>query len=317
MEYLVKWNRAKKAIAEAKSVDELKKIRNQAEAYRYALKQAGEAPEVVNMASEIKLRAERRAGEFLKKAEKQKPGEYQRSRGKIVASYKELGIDHNQAHRWQKMAVIPEEEFEEYIENNLKVPDGLSTAGALKMLNDLELNKRRTKKVVLPKGKYSLIYADPPWEYRIEKGARGLTKDQYPVMSLEDISNLDISNLTAEDCILFLWATSPLLEDAFSVINSWGFMYRTSIVWVKTESMGLGYYVRVNHELLLICKKGEHLTPAPKSRPDSVIYSKRRKHSQKPDEVYKIIEKMYPADKKIELFARNKRKGWSSWGNEV
>jgi len=114
-----------------------------------------------------------------------------------------------------------------------------------------------------------------------------------------------------------LWATSPLLEDAFSVINSWGFMYRTSIVWVKTESMGLGYYVRVNHELLLICKKGEHLTPAPKSRPDSVIYSKRRKHSQKPDEVYKIIEKMYPSDKKIELFARNKKKGWSSWGNEI
>jgi len=98
------------------------------------------------------------------------------------------------------------------------------------------------------------------------------------------------------------------------VMKSWGFEYKTNLTWVKNQ-MGVGHYVRGRHELLLLGIKGKIGTPI--IVPDSVINAKRRKHSQKPDQVYEIIESMYPNKKYIELFARNQREGWTSWGDEI
>ena len=120
----------------------------------------------------------------------------------------------------------------------------------------------------------------------------------------------------AENSILFLWATNPKLQEALEVLEAWGFEYKTNMVWVK-DKIGVGYYFRGQHELLLVGIKGSMGVPEEQNRPASVLNSDRTKHSEKPQEVYTLIEKMYPNRKYLELFARNKREGWESWGNEI
>lgn len=168
----------------------------------------------------------------------------------------------------------------------------------------------------LPQNKYQVIYADPPWKYDFSETTTREIENQYPTMKLIDICNLNIKDISADDSVLLLWVTSPKLLEGIEVINSWGFNYRTSLVWVK-DKIGMGYYVRSRHELLLIAKKGNLPVPQPSDRPDSAIMAKRGKHSKKPEIVYELIEKMYKQLKKIELFSRKERKGWKAWGNQV
>jgi len=113
-----------------------------------------------------------------------------------------------------------------------------------------------------------------------------------------------------------MWATAPKLEEAFQVLNSWGFTYKTCAIWDK-EKKGMGYYFRINHELLLVATKGSFPTPADANRVDSIIKSPYEGHSKKPQVIYEIIEAMYPNIPKIELFCRSPRDGWDAWGNEV
>lgn len=135
-------------------------------------------------------------------------------------------------------------------------------------------------------------------------------------MQLADICAMPVSEIAAPDSVLFLWATSPKLAEAMQVVSSWGFDYRTSMVWTKPQ-LGLGYYARIQHELLLIATRGNPGTPTPPNRPRSVQHFPRGKHSQKPDLFYDLIERMYPAPTKLELFARRARPGWMAWGNEA
>lgn len=162
--------------------------------------------------------------------------------------------------------------------------------------------------------KYAVIYADPPWEYDWNKSESRDLDNQYPQMSLEDIKALDVPS--GDDAVLFLWATSPKLEEALQVMNAWGFEYRTNMVWVK-DRVGMGYYARQQHELLLIGKRGELPVPEPEVRPPSVFTHPRLQHSEKPEPFYSLLESMYPDLPKIELFARNKRDGWDRWGNQA
>ena len=118
------------------------------------------------------------------------------------------------------------------------------------------------------------------------------------------------------DAVLFLWVPGSCLPEAFEVLEAWRFSYVTNIVWIKNV-VGLGNWVRNQHELLLIGRRGNMPCPLPANRPPSVIQAPRREHSQKPDAAYALIERMYPGLPKLELFARNIRPGWSAWGNEV
>jgi len=164
----------------------------------------------------------------------------------------------------------------------------------------------------LPDDKYEVIYADPPWNYD-NSGFAQSAASQYPTMSIDDICELRIDKLTVHNSVLFLWATSPLLPDAFKVIEAWGFNYKASMVWVKDRAPGMGWWINTKHELLLIaCKDINH----PAIKLDSVIRASVTIHSKKPAEFYEAIEEMYPESKKIELFARQARKGWEAWGNE-
>lgn len=164
--------------------------------------------------------------------------------------------------------------------------------------------------------RYPVIYADPPWRYEHSKTVSREIENQYPTMSLEEICELPIIDLAADDAVLFLWTTSPKLEESFAVIDCWGFKYRTCMVWDK-ERIGMGYYARQQHELLLICARGELPVPEPTNRPRSVQRIPRDpEHSAKPEEFYSLIESMYPEYNRIELFARNQRDGWAVWGNQ-
>lgn len=174
-------------------------------------------------------------------------------------------------------------------------------------------NKIETPK--LPTGKYNIIYADPAWKYEFCSDDADQIEQHYDTMELEDIKNLKVPS--AENAILYLWATAPKLQEAIEVLNAWGFTYRTCAVWDK-QHIGMGYWFRGQHELLLVGVKGEFNAPEPTKRVSSVYSEKRTKHSKKPDYYYKLIEQMFPDGKYLELFARNKfNDKWTVWGNEI
>lgn len=164
--------------------------------------------------------------------------------------------------------------------------------------------------------RYPVIYADPPWRYEyIETESRAI-ENQYPTMTLDEIKALDLDAIALDDCVLFMWATSPKLAEAFEVLRAWGFEYRTCAVWDK-QKIGMGYYFRQQHELLLVAVRGQPMTPAPANRPSSVLSFPRGEHSAKPVEVYELIEAMYPELPKLEMFCRSPREGWGAWGNQA
>jgi N6-adenosine-specific RNA methylase IME4 len=172
-------------------------------------------------------------------------------------------------------------------------------------------------------GKYKVIYADPPWAYNDRKMSKqGGVNTHYPTMKMDDLMNLNVKDITDDDCILFLWVTFPFLEDSFKLIEAWGFTYKTiGFNWVKknkkSDSLfwGLGNWTRSNSELCLLCVKGKPKRVA--KNVHSVIMSKVESHSKKPDETKDRIIALCGNVPRIELFARQKTKGWHVWGNEV
>jgi len=168
---------------------------------------------------------------------------------------------------------------------------------------------------------FEVILADPPWLFETwGEGDRNVS-NKYDLMSTDDICKLSLPS--AENCTLFLWACWPKLYDALQVIEAWGFEYKTiGWVWVKANKSGfgfftgMGYSTRANSEPCFIATKGKPLRVQNKGI-QSLIYSPVREHSRKPDDQYRKIESLYPNHSYLELFARRKRQGWASWGNEV
>jgi N6-adenosine-specific RNA methylase IME4 len=175
---------------------------------------------------------------------------------------------------------------------------------------------------------YKVIYADPPWTFATysRKGKGRSPEAYYDCMSLADIKALPVADWAAEDCVLLLWATDPLLQKAFDIIESWGFTYKTvGFYWTKTKKaelfynersffMGLGFWTRANPEPCLLATRGH-----PRRRRADVaklIVSPRREHSRKPDEVYERVEALCEGPY-LEMFARFSRPGWDRWGIEA
>lgn len=173
--------------------------------------------------------------------------------------------------------------------------------------------------VKAPDGKYRVIYADPPWSYSNDVsagfGGNASASDHYPCMSIQELCDLPIKDIAEDNAVLFMWVTSPLLEECFPVIKAWGFNYKTSMVWDKMKH-NVGHYVSVRHELLLICTRGSCTPDSNKLLPSVVSIERSKVHSQKPEEFRKMIEQMYTHGNKIELFARTKTEGWEVYGNE-
>lgn len=172
--------------------------------------------------------------------------------------------------------------------------------------------------------KYQVIYADPPWKYRVysQKGNGRSAEAHYSTMEIDKICSLPVAELADKNCVLFLWVTMPCLLEGLSVLRAWGFQYKTiAFVWVKqnrkADSLfwGMGYWTRSNVEFCILATKG---TPKRKSASvHQVIVSHIEEHSKKPQEVRERIVQLMGDVPRIELFARQKTPGWDVWGNEV
>lgn len=161
---------------------------------------------------------------------------------------------------------------------------------------------------------YDVIYADPPWRYSFSKSDSRKIENQYPTMTVDEICELDVP--AEKDCVLYLWATAPKLLEALKVMDAWGFTYKTQAVWDKGK-IGMGYWFRGQHELLLVGVRGKVSPPEQPLRTSSVYTFKRGKHSKKPDEIRELIKSWFPDAKRLEMFCRHPAPGWAVFGNEV
>lgn len=172
-----------------------------------------------------------------------------------------------------------------------------------------------------PDRKYQIIYADPPWSYR-NKGTRAAADRHYRTMSIEDIKALPVADIAADNCMLFLWATFPMIREALDTIEAWGFAYKTvAFVWVKRNRKsggwfwGLGNWTRSNAEVCLLAIKGRAKRAS--AAVHSIIDAPVGRHSAKPAEARERIVGLVGDVPRIELFAREKVPGWDCWGDEV
>jgi N6-adenosine-specific RNA methylase IME4 len=163
---------------------------------------------------------------------------------------------------------------------------------------------------------YGVIYADPPWKYETfsENGMDRSADNHYPTMSMFDMLAIEIP--AADDCVMFMWATVPMLPEALDLLSTWGFDYKSHICWIK-DRQGTGYWTRNKHELLLIATKGNVPAPAMGTQPPSVIELPLGRHSEKPSFFADMISTLYPTTPKLEMFARVGRVGWDVIGNEA
>lgn len=173
----------------------------------------------------------------------------------------------------------------------------------------------------LERGAYSCIAADPAWTFKTysRKGWSKSPQNHYSCMSLEDIKALPVRELAAPDCVLWLWATAPMLPQALEVMAAWGFTFKTELTWPKTTAsgkltFGTGYRIRNSHEPILLGVRGN---PKNTRGERSVITGVRRAHSQKPEEFYAMAERWLPGARRCELFSRTDRPNWDAWGLEV
>lgn len=186
----------------------------------------------------------------------------------------------------------------------------------------------------LPNKKYDIIYADPPWHYngkmQFDKSGKSvnqidLSKNifisaadfKYPTVKTEELKKLPVYEIASDDCLLFMWTTNPHLAQAVDLGHAWGFEYKTvAFVWDKMVH-NPGQYTLSNVEMVLVFKRGRIPKPRGARNVQQLFRSPRRAHSQKPDEVVHFIEKMFPSQSKIELFARSRFEKWDAWGLEM
>lgn len=172
--------------------------------------------------------------------------------------------------------------------------------------------------------KYQIIYADPAWKYKWGDGKKGgnfAPEKHYPTMTTEEICSLNVKDLRDKNCVLFLWATMPALPEAFKVMYSWGFKYKTcAFSWVKIKKdgiplRGMGSYTKSNIEICLLGMRG-HIKAIDKTIPQ-ILMHERLGHSVKPPIIRERIIKLFGDLTKIELFARQKTDGWDCWGFDI
>jgi N6-adenosine-specific RNA methylase IME4 len=176
------------------------------------------------------------------------------------------------------------------------------------------------KQRALPEQKFGVIYADPEWRFESWSDVTGMDRaadNHYPTSETADIIMRPVKTIAAKDCVLFLWATAPMLPQALRVMKAWGFEYKSHCVWDKVK-VGTGYWFRSQHELLLVGTRGDIPAPSMGEQAKSIIGSQKTTHSTKPEAFLQLIEKYFPTLPKIELNRRGPlRKGWGAWGNEA
>jgi N6-adenosine-specific RNA methylase IME4 len=276
--------------------------------------------------AEVVLDSEAKIGELLKAVPAVKNNQYTKVEGvngdteqtPKQKSQSAVGINKQQAIRFMKLAnnieVIEEAKAEARNSGDI-----LTRSIVLEKIRSAE--RKAARQVIEthePKpfnGKYSVILADCPWRYDWSPTTSRAVENKYPTMSIEDIKAIQIP--AEDDAILFLWATAPKLPEALEVMAAWGFVYKTCTVWDKMK-LGTGFYFRGQHELLLVGTRGNFKVPTESVRVSSVYREARTEHSVKPTYYYDLIEKYFPNERYLELFARRQYNSkWAVWGNQV
>lgn len=175
------------------------------------------------------------------------------------------------------------------------------------------------------RGRFGTILADPPWQFSNRTGKmapehRRLSR--YSTLSLREIVEIPVARVAAERSHLYLWVPNALLAEGMEVLQAWGFVYKTNIIWHKVrkdgepDGRGVGFYFRNTTEMILFGIRGKLRTLAPGRRQVNIIRTEKREHSRKPDELYDIIQACSPPPY-LELFARGQRPGWKQWGHQA
>jgi N6-adenosine-specific RNA methylase IME4 len=214
------------------------------------------------------------------------------------------------------------------VKEQLKVArEAVKGGNPVSVVRELNRQQREAKMVQIKSGnkalpvdkKYGVILADPPWMY--DEGTTTPNRkieNHYPPMPIDEICALPVRKLGLKHSLLVLNIPSPLLfEYGPRVLKAWGFCYKSGWVWHKTGRRGMGYWAQCNHEHILLCPRGDVPPPTVEARFPSVFDAPVGKHSEKPIEIHRRIELMYPKASKIELFSRQTRKGWDAWGNQA
>ena len=212
----------------------------------------------------------------------------------------------------RKLASL-DEDMRSAVVDKLRSGEETDVQKALRQAVDQKLS---TYVAPMPNGKYRVIYADPPWSYGNTMPPGTTQPDEYyRLMPTAEIAAMPVKDLAEDDAVLFMWTTSPHLEESFDVIHGWGFKYKTSFIWDKVKH-NMGHYNSVRHEFLLVCVRGSCPPDVPKLF-DSVQVCERTEHSVKPELFREIIDTIYPFGSRLELFARRPVGGWDVYGNEV
>jgi len=322
---------ARRMLAEARTLDEVMLIRDQAEAIRMYLKQRDAGLDAQNDAADIRLQAEWRAGEILIELglKAGRPPEKSSHDGRISpVKLRDLGINFNQSSRYQLLASIPVAVFKGHIEKTKAAGKELTTAGVLKLAA-----RQHTARppedcdplcggdivdsllTLMEQGrKFRTIYADPPWRYG-NQATRASTDCHYDTMTVEQICAEPVAQLVEDDAHLHLWTTNAFLFDARRVLEAWGFTYKSCFVWVKPQ-MGIGNYWRVAHEFLLLGVRGR----LPFGARDEMSWGQyeRSEHSAKPEAVRLKVERVSPGPF-LEMYGRISLPDspWTVYGNQV
>lgn len=329
---LARLERIKSELSTMNSLDTVADLRDKAAALRAYAKSTGETLECQNRLAAIRIGAERRAGELLAEMEKNKGTRGQLAGSSIVRppedapTLSDLGINKSKSSRWQKIASIPDEVFEKFIEETIRKEQELTSKAVVSLAKKQSGQSKEDKDGAFSDGcsvddlqkaadlgvKFGCIYADPPWQYG-NQGTRAATDNHYDTMTIEQIAALPIAELAADDAHLHLWTTNGFLFESKAIMEAWGFEYKSCRVWVKPQ-MGLGNYWRLAHEFLLLGVRGNAGFDAADKM--SWLQADRLKHSKKPYIFRKDIEEVSPGPR-LELFGREESPGWVVWGNEV
>lgn len=173
--------------------------------------------------------------------------------------------------------------------------------------------------------RFGTILADPPWRFQNRTGKMAPEHkrlERYPTMKLDEICGLPVADVAAENSHLYLWVPNALLAEGLAVMDAWGFTYKTNIVWMKIrkdggpDGRGVGFYFRNVTEMVLFGVRGRLRTAQPGRTQTNIIQARKREHSRKPDELYRIIDECSPGPY-LEMFARHPQPGWEAWGNET